>query len=185
MALRAAMAGSGMGLEPAPVPGQGPARVGRRPGRRTVITRGKVGVSLGIGAAAAAVALVATSAPQPAATASRSASASRAPSAKPSSTTSPVVNSRLMAVADVIKSHEGPLPGNASLIIRTQTNSNNTPVVNYDLYPDSGDYYWGMTRALFWKRSPATRTCPVASMPVRWRRRSMPRPATSPLPACG
>jgi hypothetical protein len=49
-------------------------------------------------------------------------------------------------VADVIKSHEGPLPGNASLIIRTQTNGSSPPEVNYDLYTDSGDYYWGMTR---------------------------------------
>jgi len=52
-----------------------------------------------------------------------------------------------MSVADVIKSHEGPLPGNASLIIRTQTNGNYPPEVNYDLYTDSGDYYWGMTKS--------------------------------------
>ena len=137
MVLRAAMADSG--------PELASARVSHR--RRTLLTRGRVGLGIGATAvaAAAAVALVATSTPQPAANADRPPAASRSASA--SASASAVVNAQLMSVADVIKSHEGPLPGNASLIIRTQTNGNYPPAVNYDLYTDSGDYYWGMTKA--------------------------------------
>jgi hypothetical protein len=164
MTLGAAMAVSGADSGPASVPGSGPARGRRGPRRRTVITRARIGIGIGIGAAAAAaVALVVTSTSPPAATAggqpaaSRSASASvSAPasasasaSAKPSAgspSAALVLNSRLLTVADVIKSHQGPLPGNASLVIRTQTNGA-SPEVNYELYTDSGDYYWGMTSA--------------------------------------
>jgi hypothetical protein len=159
MAVRSVMAASGAGSAPATaqatVLGQGPARGHHRPRRRTAISRGKVGLGIGAVAAAAAVAVafVATSKPNTARPPAALASASAAPSstaasakATPPSSASLVVNSRLITVADVIKSHEGPLPGNASLILRTQTNGG-VPALNFDLYTDSGDYYYGMTRS--------------------------------------
>lgn len=112
MVLRAAMADPGAAPAPVPVRGSDLVRTSRR--RRALITRGRVGLGIGAAAAVAAVAvgvaLVATSTPQPAANADRPPAASRSASAS----ASPVVNAQLMSVADVIKSHEGPLPGNAS-----------------------------------------------------------------------
>lgn len=150
MALHAAMVVSDLDLESVPVfgQGQGQARAHRRPRRPTVITRGKVGVGLGIGVAAAAVAvaLVATSTPKPAPTASLpTAAPAKAKPSTGSQSASLVVNSQLITVADIIKSTSGPLSGNASLVIRTQANSG-VPAVNFEVYTDSGAYYWATTR---------------------------------------
>ncbi len=159
--LRAAMASSGL-VEPEPVqvPGPAPARARRR--RRTLLTRGRAGAGLGIGAAAAAavaVALVATSTPQQAANSGRpqagsgTASARESAKAKPtagSPSPSPVVNSQLMADVNVIKAKasDSPLPGDASLVITAQTNGSGPPDnIGYNLYTDSGDYYWAMTES--------------------------------------
>jgi hypothetical protein len=101
--------------------------------RRTVGTLGKFGIGAGIGAVAAgvAVALLAASTPQPAAPARSDSPASKAPA----------VNSKLVALAAFVKASSGNLPGNASLVIQTQTLNNVPPEVTYNLYTDRGAYY--------------------------------------------
>lgn len=157
--LREAMADSGPNVGPVPQI-QVPAQDIRQPRRRTVITRGRVGAGIGIGVAAAAVAVavVATSVPQPVASPGRppavsppavsgapSTSAKARPSAgSPSSV--PVANPQLMSLASVIRTSGTP-SGNATLIIRTQTNGSGSPQVNYDLYADNGAYYYGISPA--------------------------------------
>jgi len=91
---------------------------------------GKAGIGAGIGAvaAAAAIALVATPSPRPAAPAGAASQA-------------PAVKSKLVSLAALIKATSGSLPGNASLVIRTQTIGSKPPEVTYNLYTDSGDYY--------------------------------------------
>jgi len=81
-------------------------------------------------AAAVAVVLAAASTPQPAVPAG---SASKPPAA----------NSPLVSLAVHITATSGPLPGNASLIIRTQTVGGIPPEVSYNLYTDSGSFYGG------------------------------------------
>jgi hypothetical protein len=98
----------------------------------------KAGIGAGIGAvaaaAAAAIALVVTQAPRPAATATASAGpASQAPA----------TGSPLVSLAAVIKASGGSLPGDASLVIRTQTIGTRPPDVSYNLYVDSGAFYGG------------------------------------------
>jgi hypothetical protein len=145
--LRGAMAESGPLEEAALVTpltaarGRGASRAGHR--RGILGTRGKVGIGAGIGAVAAAVAVVlaATSTPQPATPAPQSGapagSASRAPAA----------NSKLMSLAAFIKaSDNGPLPGNASLVIDKQVIGGRLMQVVYALYTDSGDLYSGDDR---------------------------------------
>ena len=122
----------------------------RRPRRIARISRRTAGLGLGIGVAAAGVAaaLVVTSAPQPS-VAARPASASA--TAKPPAGSTPAlpgVNSQLMSVASYIKANEGAQPGNASLVLSSQTNGGGTPDnVGYSLYTDSGDYYWSPTES--------------------------------------
>jgi hypothetical protein len=136
--LRAAMAGSGPAPAPelAPLPGAAPGRTGRssrpRSRRWSAGTLGKVGIGAGISAAAAAVAIVlaATPASRPAAPAGPAAQA-------------PVAGSPLVSLAAYIGASSGPLPGNASLVITTQTEAGRVPVVAYNLYTDSGAYYVG------------------------------------------
>lgn len=135
-ALRAAMAESGPRPEAAPVPavapmrGRGFSRADYRR-RRTLGTRGKVGIGAGIAAVtAAALVLVTTSTPQPAATAG---SASRAPAA-----TSP-----LMSLAAHISAISGTVPGNASLVIDKPVYGGKLAPVVYSLYTDSGALYTG------------------------------------------
>jgi hypothetical protein len=141
--LRAAMAETG----PAPVPemttAAGPAPVRRRRfslagGRHRIGTVGKVGIGTGIGVAAAAVAvsLVATS--------------STPRSALPGSTTpagsaaqAPAAGSPLVSLAALIRSNGGSLPGNASLVIRTQAETGVPVQVSYNLYADNGAFYGG------------------------------------------
>jgi hypothetical protein len=83
-----------------------------------------------VAAAAAAVAVVVASTPQPAAP------------AKPSSQQA-AASSPLMVLAARITASSGPLPGNASLIIRTQKESGIAPDVSYNLYTDDGAFYVG------------------------------------------
>ena len=143
--LRGAMAESGPVQEAAPVPavapvrGRGFSRAGNRR-RGTLGARGKVGVGVGAGigavAAAAALVLVATSTPRPAAP---TGSATPAPTAQAST-----ANSKLMTLAALIKaSDNGPLPGNASLVISKQVNGGKLMQVLYALYTDSGAMYTG------------------------------------------
>ena len=153
--LRGAMADSGPDAGRVPQI-QVPAQDIRRPHRRTVITRGRAGIGIGVAAAAAAavavaVAVAATSAPHPAAGSgqAQAASAATSPSAKakpPAGSPSPVsvANPQLMSLAAVIKTSGTP-SGNATLIIRTQTNGSSAPEVNYDLYADNGAYYYGIS----------------------------------------
>lgn len=50
-------------------------------------------------------------------------------------------NSKLMTLAALITASSGRLPGNASLIIRTQAIGHRRPYVTYNLYADSGAMY--------------------------------------------
>jgi len=86
-----------------------------------------------LGAAAAVVALVVTSTPAPGRGAAPGASASQAQAA----------SSPLVTLAALITASSGPLPGNASLIIRTQTEGGIPPQVSYNLYTDAGAFYVG------------------------------------------
>jgi hypothetical protein len=89
--------------------------------------RRMAGVSIVALAAAAAVALVVTSTPRPTAPAGPAAQGS----------------SPLMTLAARITASAGPLPGNASLVIRTQTEDGIAPDVSYNLYTDGGAFYVG------------------------------------------
>jgi hypothetical protein len=55
----------------------------------------------------------------------------------------PAAESPLVSLAANISASSGPLPGNASLIIRTQTIGDASPEVTYNLYTDGGAYYYG------------------------------------------
>lgn len=138
--LRAAMGESGSTQVPemAPAPGMPQGR-GRRFSRahnrrRTVGTAGKVGIGAGIAAVAAgvAVALAVTSTPPP-----------TAPAASASASQAPAVSSLLVSLASHLTADSSPLPGNATLIIRTQTIGSQRPDVSYNLYTDSGAFYGG------------------------------------------
>jgi len=82
------------------------------------------------GAAAAAVAVVVASSPGPA--------APTVPASQQAAASSP-----LLVLAARITASGGSLPGNASLIIRTQTASGIAPDVSYNLYTDDGAFYVG------------------------------------------
>ena len=109
----------------APVRGRGFSRARHR--RRGTLVG--IGIGTGIGAVAAAVALfVATSTPQ------HAAPAGSAPQA-------PAGNSKLMSLAAFVMASSGALPGDASLIIRTQPTPAGPAEITYNLYTDSGAYY--------------------------------------------
>jgi hypothetical protein len=93
--------------------------------------------AVALGAAAAAVGLVVTSTPAPGHSAAPTGSPSRAQAA----------SSPLVTLAALITASSGPLPGNASLIIRTQTEGGIPPQVSYNLYTDSGAFYVGGDKA--------------------------------------
>ena len=61
-----------------------------------------------------------------------------------SSTRPPVkaMRSPLTTLAAFIQASEKPPPGNATLVISTQTNGSSPPQVGANLYTDSGAYYW-------------------------------------------
>jgi hypothetical protein len=129
--------------EMSPVQGSSQAR-----NRRLAVgTRGKVGIGAGIAAVAAAVAagLVVTSAPQ--STAPQSIGPQPPVSQSTAPTQAPVTGSLLVSLAASITAVSSPLPGNASLIIRTQTIGSRQPDVTYSLYTDSGALYSGDDKA--------------------------------------
>jgi hypothetical protein len=136
--LRAAMAEPGPARVPELVSGPGaaplrreePSRAGNR--RRTVGTWGKAGIGAGISAVAAAVAIVLAATP-----------ATRPATPAGSASPAPAVTASLVSLAAHITADSGPLPGNASLIIRTQTIGSRRPDVTYSLYTDSGAIYSG------------------------------------------
>lgn len=140
--LRAAMAEPGPAA-PGPVRRRGPSGAGNRH-RRSLGTRGKVGIGAGTGAvaAAAAVVLAVTSAPQPAVTGRSAQPVTTGGSAAPA----PAVTSKLVTLAARITAAGGSLPGNASLVIRTQTIGGRAPDVSYNLYTDGGAFYGGGDR---------------------------------------
>ena len=136
--LRSVMAESGPAPEATPVPAVAPlrrrgfSRAGNRR-RGTLGTRGKIGIGAGIGAvaAAAALVLVATSTPQPAAPTGSASQASAA-------------SSPLMTLAARISaSDNGPLPGDASLVIEHQSGGGEPAEVVWALYTDKGFMYTG------------------------------------------
>ena len=57
-----------------------------------------------------------------------------------------MVDSRLVTLAADVKASSAPLPGDASLVIRTQTRPSGAPYVTYNLYTDSGEIYATDTR---------------------------------------
>jgi hypothetical protein len=65
------------------------------------------------------------------------------PTAGPTASRAPAVNSRLMSLAALIKARSGPLPGNASLVIEKQVIGGKPMQAGYGLYTDSGDMYSG------------------------------------------
>jgi hypothetical protein len=144
--LRAAMAESGPARMPetTTAPGLAPARRRRLSlagSRRGIGTLGKVGIGTGIGVAAAAVAvvLVATSTPRSAAPGATTPTGSAAQA--------PAADSPLVSLAALIRSNGGSLPGNASLVIRTQAETGVPVEVSYNLYADNGAFYAGGDKA--------------------------------------
>lgn len=111
--------------------------------KRRFPTIGKVGIGVGIGAvaAAAAVAVVVSSTPAAAPT-STVAGGSATPAAK-----APAVQSPLVTLAALIKANAGPLPGNASLVVRDQKITGGPTDISYNLYADNGAYYGGGDKA--------------------------------------
>jgi hypothetical protein len=147
--LRGAMAESEYRQEAAPMPevtplrGRGSFQMGNRR-RRTMGTRGKVGMGAGIAAVAAGVAaaLVITSAPQPAPSPPVAArSAAPTGSASQATTTSPLMTLAADLIAD-------PKPtGDATLVERKTGESGHATINVWDLYADNGEYFFSRTKA--------------------------------------
>jgi hypothetical protein len=124
--------------------GQAPARH-RRPRRRMLAIGGTAG--FGIAAAAVAVALIATSASRPPAAPPRSLAGG--PAASHSATpATPTASSPLVLLADNISASARKQSGDATLVFRSTTFTDGTaPGSGYDLYTDSGPYYWAPTES--------------------------------------
>jgi hypothetical protein len=105
----------------------------RHKDRRRVVSIAATGTALGAAAGVIAVVPGHSSPPRPVATGK---SPSRAPA----------TDSKLMSLAAFIRANSGPLPGNASLIISTQTIGGRQMEVLYNLYTDSGAYYVADTK---------------------------------------
>jgi hypothetical protein len=103
--------------------------------RRRVVSIAATGAALGAAAGVIAVVPGHSSPPPPRPVASGK-SPSRAPAA----------DSKLMSLAAFLQANSGPLPGNASLIISTQTIGGKRMEVLYNLYTDRGAYYVGDTK---------------------------------------
>jgi hypothetical protein len=105
-------------------------RRARQRHRRRLARRGATaaGAALSAVAAGVAVVLAASSAPQPARPAG--------PASRPSA-----AHSRLATLAALIQASGNQQPGNAWLIVRTQTVGTRHPYVTYNLYTDSGAIY--------------------------------------------
>jgi hypothetical protein len=99
-------------------------------------TRKKVGIGAGLGSIAAAAALVLAVTATPPSSPTGPASTGPAPQA-------PVVQSPLINLAAYITASSGTLPGDASLVIRTQTIGGRPSEVSYNLYTDGGEFYGG------------------------------------------
>jgi len=135
-------------------PGRGhddtaPPRTGRR--RRLLVIGGTAGVVTA--AAATAVALVVApsgSASPPGRSTARPAAAAPTRSAA-DRTSAPTVESPLTRLADYIAASTSRQPGDATLVVRTTTLPAGDPQAGtyrvYDLYTDSGPYYFGQTRS--------------------------------------
>jgi hypothetical protein len=124
-------------------PEPAPARTRRRlRRRRAVAVQGGLGV--GIAAAAAAVVLIApsTTPPAPPSHAVSSPRTTAAPSSSHAATTP------LMRLADYIQANAtAPQPGDATLVLRTQSYPNGTSTTGADLYADNGEYFYAMTES--------------------------------------
>jgi hypothetical protein len=113
--------------------GQAPARH-RRPRRQMLAIGAAAG--FGIAAAAVAVTLIATSTPQPPAASPRSVAGG------PTTASSPLV-----LLADTITASANKQPGDATLVFRTTFTDGQAPGSGFDLYTDSGPYYWAPTES--------------------------------------
>jgi hypothetical protein len=127
--------------------GPAPARH-RRPRRRMLAIGGTAG--LGIAAAAVAVTLIATSTARPPAAPPRplAGGAAASPAATPTTPTTPTVSSPLVLLADNITASAHKQPGDATLVFRSTTfTDGQAPGSGFDLYTDSGPYYWAPTES--------------------------------------
>jgi hypothetical protein len=121
--------------------GQAPARH-RRPRRRMLAIGGTAG--FGIAAAAVAVTLIATSTSRPPAASPRPVAGG--PAASHSAT--PAASSPLVLLADNITASANKQPGNATLVFQSTTfTDGQAPGSGFDLYTDSGPYYWAPTES--------------------------------------
>jgi hypothetical protein len=124
--------------------GQAPARH-RRPRRRMLTIGGTAG--LGIAAAAVAVTLISTSMSRPPAAAPRPLAGG--PTAAHSATpATPAASSPLVLLADNISASADKQPGDATLEFRSTTfTDGEAPGSGFDLFTDSGPYYWAPTES--------------------------------------
>jgi hypothetical protein len=124
--------------------GQAPARH-RRPRRRTLAIGGTAG--FGIAAVAVVVTLIATSTSRPPAPSPRPLAGG--PTASHSATpTAPTVSSPLVLLADNISASAHKQSGDATLVFRSTTfTEGQAPGSGFDLYTDSGPYYWAPTES--------------------------------------
>jgi len=105
--------------------------------RRRLVSLAAAGTALGV--AAGVIAVVPGHSPAPRRTAAAGSASRRA--------AGPAVNSRLVSLAAFLQERSGSLPGNASLVIRTQTIGHAAPEVTYNLYTDRGAYYGGDSKS--------------------------------------
>jgi hypothetical protein len=149
--LRGAMAESGPLTEAAPVPAsaplreRGPSLAGHRR-RRTLGTRGKVGIGAGIGAvaAAAALVLVATSTPQPARSTPQALTPTGSASQTSRASTGPTdAQQPLVTLAAYLAAEPAP-KGDATLVERE---TGEARITVWDLYADDGRYFFSRTEA--------------------------------------
>ena len=122
---------------------RGPARH-RRPRRRMLAIGSTAG--LGIAAAAVAVTLISTSTSRPPAAPPQRLGGG--PAAAHSATpATPAVSSPLVLLADNITASARKQPGDATLVFRSTTLTGQAPGSGFDLYTDSGPYYWAPTES--------------------------------------
>lgn len=117
----------------------------RRPRRRMLAIGGTAG--FGIAAAAVAVTLIAASTSRPPAASPRPVAGG--PTALHSATpTTPAVSSPLVLLADTITASAHKQSGDATLVFRSTTlTDGKAPGSGFDLYTDSGPYYWAPTES--------------------------------------
>jgi hypothetical protein len=108
---------------------------------------GMAGFGIAAAAVAVAVTLIATSAARPPAASPRPVAGG--PTASPSATpATPAVSSPLVLLADTITASANKQPGDATLVFRSTTfTDGQAPGSGFDLYTDSGPYYWAPTES--------------------------------------